>query len=114
MKTKAFSFLTAIVLALAMNAQAQYTITESWYLTGNTGSSSSFLGTTNYSPLVFKTNNTTRMTLSASYPYLGIKEVEQKQDVDLGEMNTLLLQKMEEMTLYIIQLEKRVSELENK
>ena len=42
------------------------------------------------------------------------QEIEQQQNVDLGEMNTLLLQKIEEMTLYIIQLEKRVSELENK
>ena len=248
MKIKKISFLAAILLVFAMNAQAQWIISESWDLTGNSlSSNSSFLGTTNSYPLVFKTNNTARMTLSASYPYLGIgttpasnlhvhsinninyflmtnlyvgansshgflikqdhqkvyikqqeydymyiqtpggglaisgggnvgigtntpqaklavngeilaksvrvnsdasywpdyvfekdynlmtirdletyvqihkhlpgipsaQEVEQKQDVDLGEMNTLLLQKMEEMTLYIIQLEKRLSELEN-
>ena len=34
--------------------------------------------------------------------------------IDLGEMNAILLKKMEEMTLYIIQIEKRLSELENK
>lgn len=33
--------------------------------------------------------------------------------VDLGEMNTTLLKKVEELTLYIIQMEKRLSELEN-
>ena len=34
--------------------------------------------------------------------------------VELGEMNALLLQKVEELTLYIIQLEKRLSEIESK
>jgi hypothetical protein len=33
---------------------------------------------------------------------------------ELGEMNALLLQKVEELTLYIIQLEKRLSAVENK
>ena len=32
----------------------------------------------------------------------------------LGEMNAILLQKIEELTLHIIQLEKRLAELENK
>lgn len=40
-------------------------------------------------------------------------EVE-KNGVNLGEMNRVLLQKIEEMTLYIIQMEKRITELENK
>jgi len=34
--------------------------------------------------------------------------------VNIGEMNALLLQKVEELTLYIIQMEKRLSELEGK
>ncbi len=34
--------------------------------------------------------------------------------VGLGEMNRILLQKVEELTLYIIEQEKRISELENK
>jgi hypothetical protein len=34
--------------------------------------------------------------------------------VNLGEMNAILIQKIEELTLYIIQLEKRISEVENK
>jgi len=34
--------------------------------------------------------------------------------VNLGEMNAILLQKIEELTLYIIQIEKRLSEVENR
>ena len=34
--------------------------------------------------------------------------------INLGEMNALLMQKVEELTLYIIQLEKRLSEVENR
>ncbi len=41
------------------------------------------------------------------------KEVEEN-GISVGEMNAKLLQKVEELTLYIIQLEERVSELENK
>jgi len=33
--------------------------------------------------------------------------------IDLGEMNAILLQKVEELTLYIIQMEKRLAEVEN-
>lgn len=39
------------------------------------------------------------------------KEVEEN-GVDLGDMDAVLLKKIEEMTLYIIQLEERISELE--
>lgn len=38
-------------------------------------------------------------------------EVEEKGSVDLGEMNTLLLQKVEELTRYIIDLQKQIDEL---
>jgi len=41
------------------------------------------------------------------------KEVE-KDGLDLGEMNKRLLQKVEEMTLYIIDLEKRLNMIEKK
>jgi len=34
--------------------------------------------------------------------------------IELGEMNAILLQKVEELTLYIIQMEKRLAELERK
>lgn len=38
-------------------------------------------------------------------------EVEEEGSVDLGEMNTLLLQKVEELTRYIINLQKQIDEL---
>lgn len=41
------------------------------------------------------------------------KEYAEK-DVDLGELNRLLLEKVEELTLYILQQEERLKELENK
>lgn len=37
-----------------------------------------------------------------------------KNGVEVGEMNVILLKKMEEMTLYVIELEKRIKELEAK
>jgi len=40
------------------------------------------------------------------------KEVE-KDGVQLGEMNKLLLEKIEELTLYTLQQEKRIKQLEN-
>lgn len=43
-----------------------------WSLSGNSASSSNFIGTTNSQALTFKTNNETRMTLSPSYAFLGI------------------------------------------
>lgn len=36
----------------------------------------------------------------------------QKDGVDIGELNRLLLEKVEEMTLYILQLEERISKIE--
>lgn len=41
------------------------------------------------------------------------KDVEEK-GIELGEMNKLLLQKIEELTLYTIELNKKVEELQNK
>jgi hypothetical protein len=38
----------------------------------------------------------------------------EKRGVDLGEMNRLLLEKVEELTLYILQLETRINKIENK
>ncbi|MCR5190156.1 MAG: hypothetical protein K6C07_01935 [Bacteroidales bacterium] len=38
-------------------------------------------------------------------------EVEEEGSVDLGEMNTILLQKVEELTRYIINLQKQIDEL---
>ena len=39
------------------------------------------------------------------------KEVEEE-GIELGEMNRRLLEKIEELTLYILQLEERINELE--
>lgn len=41
-------------------------------------------------------------------------EVEEKGTVNVGEMNTKLLEKVEELTLYILQQEERIQELEEK
>ncbi|ELR68658.1 hypothetical protein C900_00169 [Fulvivirga imtechensis AK7] len=38
----------------------------------------------------------------------------EEEGVKLGEMNAKLLEKVEELTLYIIELEKRIKSLENK
>ena len=38
-------------------------------------------------------------------------EIGETDQMDLGEMNTLLLQKVEELTLYIINLQKQIDEL---
>lgn len=43
-----------------------------WSLSGNSTTSSDFIGTTNSQALNFKTNNTTRLTLSATQAFLGI------------------------------------------
>ena len=40
-------------------------------------------------------------------------EIDAKNEVDLGEMNALLLEKVEELTRYIIELQKQIDELKN-
>jgi len=42
------------------------------------------------------------------------KDYETRGEIDLGELNLLLLEKVEELTLYILQLEERMKTLENK
>jgi hypothetical protein len=42
------------------------------------------------------------------------KDYETRGEIDLGELNLLLLEKVEELTLYILQLEERMKALENK
>lgn len=41
------------------------------------------------------------------------QEIEKKGDVDLGAMNTLLLEKVEELTRYVIDLQNQIDELKN-
>ena len=59
-------FLALCIFAATMHGQTY------WSLSGNSASSSDFIGTTNSQALNFKTNNTTRMTLSQSKSNLGI------------------------------------------
>jgi hypothetical protein len=47
-------------------------------------------------------------------PNVPSAEVAEGEGVDLSEMNKVLLQKIEELTLYLIQQEQRIQELENK
>jgi len=62
--------------ALSIYANAQGTALRSWELTGNANSSTRyFLGTTDCSPLIFKTNNTERMRLLSDRSFLGIGTV---------------------------------------
>ena len=42
---------------------------------------------------------------------ISAAEVESQGDIDLGEINTKLLEKIEELTLYIIYLQKQIDEL---
>lgn len=44
---------------------------------------------------------------------ISAEEVRHQGDVDLGEMNVKLLEKIEELTLYIINLQKQIDELKN-
>jgi hypothetical protein len=46
----------------------------------------------------------------------GVPSAEETEEngINVSEMNMMLLQKVEELTLYILQLENRINELENK
>ena len=59
-------FLALCIFAATMHGQTY------WSLSGNSASSSDFIGTTNSVALDFKTNNVSRMTLSSSQAFLGI------------------------------------------
>ena len=63
---KAFLLLTFCLCAVMLHGQSY------WSLSGNSATSSNFIGTTNSQALNFKTNNVTRMTLSNSQAFLGI------------------------------------------
>lgn len=67
---KKIILIIAIAIMFVPIIQAQI---SSWLLNGNTNAvSSSFIGTTNGVPLLFKTNNETRMGLLSDKAYLGI------------------------------------------
>lgn len=63
---KTFLLLTFCLCAVMLHGQSY------WSLSGNSTTSSDFIGTTNSQALNFKTNNATRMTLMSSRAYLGI------------------------------------------
>ncbi|MDR2970494.1 MAG: hypothetical protein LBU83_00995 [Bacteroidales bacterium] len=54
------------------------------------------------------------ITANQHLPNVPSAEEVKTNGVELGEMNAILLQKVEELTLYIIQMEKRLAELESK
>ena len=63
---KMFLFVALCVACTLLQGQSY------WSLSGNSVNGSSFLGTTNTQALNFKTNSSTRMTLSSSQAFLGI------------------------------------------
>ena len=62
----------SLLFALCIFAATMLYGQSYWSLSGNSASSGNFIGTTNGQPLTFKTNNITRMTLSASQAFVGI------------------------------------------
>lgn len=62
-----------------------------WSLSGNSAGSSNFLGTTNSQALNFKTNNVTRMTLSATQAFLGIGTTSPNMNLHIHSSNTSIL-----------------------
>jgi len=61
-----------ITLILLFSAFLSGATAQSWNVTGNSASSSHFLGTTNQSPLIFKTEDVERMRLNFCGSFLGI------------------------------------------
>lgn len=92
---KILSFL--LMVLFVHGAYAQY-----WNLTGNSNATSAnFLGTTNKS--FVKENR--------HLPDIPSEKELRETGLDLAEMDGLLLKKIEEMTLYVIELEKEVKAL---
>jgi hypothetical protein len=91
------------------------------------------VGTTNDNPLHLITNSITRMTIHVfekDYSLMSLQETEtfikenkhlpnipsaaevEENGIQLGEMNALLLQKIEELTLHMIEQQKLIEELQ--
>lgn len=64
MKTILVAAILSAVLAFVAN-QSQAQNGQKWSIAGNSAGANDFLGTTNYAPLVFKTNNISRLTFDA-------------------------------------------------
>ena len=94
MKRVLFTIIIGFATFAGLRAQ-----TSTWNTTGNSfpwiSAETYFLGSTNnYLPNV-----------------PSAQEVEDKGDIDLGAMNTLLLEKVEELTRYVIDLQHQIDEL---
>ena len=105
------SLIIAAILGFAAHASAQ-TYTP-WVLGGNslsptTPPTTAVFGTTSDNPIEIRTYNLMRM-----YNLPGVPtESEVLEDgARLGEMNAILLEKVEELTLYVIELQKQIDEL---
>ncbi|HEY6978473.1 MAG TPA: tail fiber domain-containing protein [Chitinophagaceae bacterium] len=87
MKSKLLQFsATSLLAMMALTASSQ----TSWLITGNTASTTNFIGTKNNQPLIFKTNNIERMRLTKN-GQLGIGIINptsplqiQNQNADIG------------------------------
>ena len=70
-----------------------------------------YVFSTNYNLMTF-TELRTYIALNSHLPNVPSAQECQENGVDLGEMNRILLEKVEELTLYILQLEERMKSLE--
>ena len=97
---KKTTLLTILFFAAYVGLQAQ---SSTWNTLGNSfpffSQNTYFLGTTTACPLLFRTNNEDRMYISTTG------------NVGIGAMNALLLEKVEELTRYVIDLQNQIDEL---
>jgi len=97
---KRTTLLTILFFAAYVGLQAQ---SSTWNTLGNSfpffNQNTYFLGTTTEYPLLFRTNNEDRMYISTTG------------NVGIGAMNALLLEKVEELTRYVIDLQNQIDEL---
>ncbi|MBK9401223.1 MAG: tail fiber domain-containing protein [Bacteroidetes bacterium] len=86
-----FTLLLGSLIALGSNVLAQTTGTTGfWDLNGNTGiSGNNFIGTSDYKPIKFKTNNAVRMVINANGKVgIGNQSPLYKLDIKGGSINT--------------------------
>jgi len=101
-----FTFLAFTFLGV----YAQFTPTP-WYTTGNGGTnpSSNFIGTTDKLP----TLNEVEQFINENQHLPNVPSAAQVEanGLNIGEMNAILIQKVEELTLYILDLQKQINAL---
>ena len=111
---KKTTLLTILFFAAYVGLQAQ---SSTWNTLGNSfpffNQNTYFLGTTTEYPLLFRTNNEDRMYISTTGNVgIGTDNPQAKLAVN-GAMNALLLEKVEELTRYVIDLQNQIDELKN-